>query len=413
MMLRSVIPSLPRCAWPSLAILSIVLSAPPSLPAQSNTPYRDLADIPFQNSEASGLAYATKLTFDKLPPQTSEAWWMVADEEKTPPAWLAVLHKTAGSWQALPVLADIQPVGSSTISNLDDAEALFRHGQHIYAIGSHFGKKMGPLEPKRGWIGRFDESHLRIDPSTGQAHIKFELANHDLLLHQLVNEALAALKTELPLNPLTPEEVTAFRVDPTVFSHSQQQRLAAGLARPFNIEGAALLDGKLWLGLRYPVSAKGEPILLRLSHWESLFQSHPATEPFIDAVAVAQGVGSPEAWRGIRDLASFGQPSTLLALAGNIDTPTKKFPRPVILEGRPAASAATTELFALTLKQIQPAASNKPAQFVAHLLRSYPPMPQSSQLNPEGIAVHPQTEAVRIVSDRSKGTIRIQAVGTK
>jgi hypothetical protein len=46
----------------------------------------------------------------------------------------------------------------------EDAEAIARHDGWVYVFGSQFGKKDGPLQPKRSFVARFREAEVRHVP---------------------------------------------------------------------------------------------------------------------------------------------------------------------------------------------------------------------------------------------------------
>ena len=70
----------------------------------------------------------------------------------------------------------------------EDAEAVARHDGWVYVFGSQFGKKDGPLQPKRSFVARFREAEVRhvLEPPAAPLAV----ARPPFLLHRLVNDAL-------------------------------------------------------------------------------------------------------------------------------------------------------------------------------------------------------------------------------
>lgn len=77
----------------------------------------------------------------------------------------------------------------------DDAEVVtVRHGR-VYVLGSHYGAKEGPLEPKRQWIARFD--HRELAGGLEGVRPPLEVVRTKFRLHRAVNDALAAAGVSL------------------------------------------------------------------------------------------------------------------------------------------------------------------------------------------------------------------------
>jgi hypothetical protein len=77
----------------------------------------------------------------------------------------------------------------------EDAEAVAVRDGVVYVVGSHYGSKDGPLEPKRHWLARFDQSEL----AQGLKDCKpdLEIVRTKFRLHRAVNDALKASGVEL------------------------------------------------------------------------------------------------------------------------------------------------------------------------------------------------------------------------
>lgn len=216
---------------------------------------------------------------------------------------LAVLGHDAGSepaegWQALRV--ECRPDGGD--GETHDAEACARRGGWIYLLGSQFGDKDGPLDPGRSWIARVREAGLAGALENG-GRARLELALLDFCLHRAVNDALEA--SPIGAIDLGPETRAAY-IDSTIEEGAKENQPWAGTVkagdRPINVEGADFrAGGGLLLGLRYPASAEGHPLMVELEDVDSLFE-RPETPPRCTAVWVIEGIGSSTNPAGVRGL---------------------------------------------------------------------------------------------------------------
>src|SRR4051812_4759770 len=77
------------------------------------------------------------------------AYWTVLDEGPIEEC-LALLVQSASGWSAQQVPAQAGEQARRT----QDAEALAYHDGWVYVLGSHFGAKKGPLQPKRAFVAR-------------------------------------------------------------------------------------------------------------------------------------------------------------------------------------------------------------------------------------------------------------------
>ena len=80
-------------------------------------------------------------------------------------------------------------------------------------------------------------------------------------------------------------------------------------------------NGRLLLGIRYPVSAEGHPLLVELDDVEGLFADSEEV-PSCSKAWVLEDVGSPEEPAGIRALHSEGD-DRFDAVVGDLDAPDK------------------------------------------------------------------------------------------
>jgi hypothetical protein len=200
------------------------------------------------------------------------AFWAVLDEGEIEDCVAIIGHRRGADitegWEIERLHA--APLGDA--GKTEDAEAVTRHGGWIYIFGSHFGSKDGPLQPKRGFAARFREAevgHATRDPAMGM-----EISREAFLLHRLINDALRADGPEpIPLGEASYEAL----IEATIKRGEEENSNWASLVReddyPINIEGAAFREsGTLLLGLRFPVSADGRPVLVEIEGIERLFE---------------------------------------------------------------------------------------------------------------------------------------------
>jgi hypothetical protein len=207
----------------------------------------------------------------------------------------------------------------------EDCEALARHDGWVYVIGSHFGSKRGPLQPKRAFVARFREdgvTHAR----DGEAAV-IEVSRPGFLLHRLINDALTAYR--VPLVPLHPELRRVFVTAARERGVSRQKSWAEQIRDtdyPLNLEGAAFLpDGTLLLGLRFPVTAEGRPLLVAVEGVPGLFQPG-APAPRVTGCRWLDLPDETGVMAGIRDLAVAGdaRDPRLHAVTGGLDATGKE-----------------------------------------------------------------------------------------
>ncbi len=204
----------------------------------------------------------------------------------------------------------------------EDAEAVTRRDGWIYAFGSHFGSKSGPLEPKRSFIARFQEAevkHAFEDPV-----VDLEVSRKSFVLHRIINDAFKARAAPdlIPLGPATSEGL----IEATIKRGKKEKKQWDGLVRegdyPLNFEGAAFREnGALLLGLRFPTAADGRPVLVEVENIDGLFESRGSL-PTVVGFWVVDAVGRDGNMAGVRDLATvFTEAGEELHLVtGNVDS---------------------------------------------------------------------------------------------
>src|SRR5215217_4689955 len=97
-------------------------------------------------------------------------FWAVLDKGKIEDCVAAVGHRRGSpeneDWEIERLHASVD----RNVGKTEDAEAITRDEDtgYIYILGSHFGGKAGPLQPKRGFVARFREAeagHVAEDPA--------------------------------------------------------------------------------------------------------------------------------------------------------------------------------------------------------------------------------------------------------
>lgn len=251
---------------------------------------------------------------------------MVSDEGPVERA-LAVAGESARGWQLRPLRADL-----AAPAQTDDAEALAHDSEYVYIVGSHFGRKGGPLQQSRHFIARFP-----LHAAAGGV-ARLEIVNTAFLLHRLANDAFAA--RQLDLIERSQQEIAAFITRAPELSGSDPPEIADRVRPgdwPINVEGAAFSSrGSLLLGLRYPVTRAGDPIVLELGEPDLLFSDLAKAASELEIWTLC-GVGDPETPRGIRALETVGD--TLHVLSGSLDGGS----RSAIARGHGSRAEASSE----------------------------------------------------------------------
>ena len=277
------------------------------------------SDLHLEPNEASDLC----MVFDSGVLR-SRGWDLafvtVLDEAPAEDAIAVVAHAAEADpgdgWEAMRIAAE--PGGGA--AKTEDAEACARRDGRIYLVGSQFGKKSGPLAASRSWVARVDEAALAGALDGRPAPL--EIARTRFGLHRAINGALADASVDLiARGPLC----GAAYIDATIeIGESKAKRWAGRVAagdQPINVEGMGFrADGRALLGLRYPVTADGHPILVELEDVDAIF-AEPDAVPRCSAVWVL-GAGTPEAPVGIRALHSHGD-DRFDAVVGDLDAAGK------------------------------------------------------------------------------------------
>jgi hypothetical protein len=305
-------------------------------------------------SEASALlAIASQAVLD------AHGWemgfWSCSDEEPIEKA-LHALGKGRDGWE----LVRPRRVRAEPEVRTEDAEAMARFGGWVYVFGSHFGTKSGPLEPTRHFIARFREDQLggRLD----ETNLEIEIAHGRFKLHRRINDALR--ESGLELVEAGDEERRCIR-ETRKKGRKKGKKWAGRVHKddwPVDVEGAAFRGtGALLLGLRYPTTREGHPVLVEIEGIERLFRD-PPDDPAVRQLWVLEGVGRARAPRGIRALEEEGD--AFLAITGSLDSTPEES---AILQDHPEGERADSCLHRFTLPEAPPRWSGVEAERVEDL----------------------------------------------
>jgi hypothetical protein len=266
-------------------------------------------------NEASGLLAAENETLLEAH-GWERALWTLLGEGEIQDCLAIVGHERGTSmsegWQIERLDAQPKDAGTET----EDGEALARFEGWIYAFGSHFGSKDGPLEPKRGFVARFREAG--VERAADDPPIEIEVFRESFVLHRIINDALK--KRGQATIPLAQEGYELF-IEETRRIGKEEEKAWENLIRsddlPLNVEGAAFRpNGSLLLGLRFPVAEDGRPILVELEGIQHVFE--PGNRlPKVREIWTVDAIGRGGEMAGVRDLDTSGDEVHLIT--GNVD----------------------------------------------------------------------------------------------
>ena len=292
----------------------------------------DSVELQLTPNEASDLAAIPAAVV----PDGYDAAYVTVLDEGVAERSIAVLAHSDGDdvhegWKAIKL--KLTPSGNE--DRTEDAEAAAFRDDVLYVAGSHYGSKDGPLEPKRSWMARMAAGDL-ADALDGD-RAPLELARNVFALHRAVNDALAASGVDvLPLGDAAKEAL----IDATVKRGEKKDKRWNGRVRPddqpINVEGMTFApDGSLLVGLRVPVSASGNPLVVALTDLDALFDDRGDVPECATVWEIACG-GTAEKPVGVRGMHT-GADGSIHVLVGSLDAEGKDS---VLLEDHPGAGEA-------------------------------------------------------------------------
>lgn len=274
-----------------------------------NRPMSEAVVIDHPHNEASALLGIQSAGF-----LASRNWelgfWIVSDELALTEAIAALGRGPSGAWEVVPLRT--RSVGKPC----EDCETMARAGSLVYVFGSQFGSKDGPLQPKRHFVARFNEALIEEGK---HPEVALDVARRPFAIHRLVNDALRELKIATwPVDPKLQEAL----VLAAVREGREKKKAWRDLVReddvPVNVEGSTFAEGGvLLLGLRYPVTAEGHPLVVELEGVDRLFDVD-AAPPAVRGVRILTSAGDERRPAGIRELDSRG--GFIHAVTGDVDT---------------------------------------------------------------------------------------------
>lgn len=250
-------------------------------------------------------------------PSPASGYWTAIDEATASECLAIVVRVGEGDdrWRIIPVVARADRGSGKT----QDVEALARADGWIYLIGSQYGRPGGPLESSRSFLARFREPAPAEVGTSSPRPVGMAVVRDRFRLHRAINDALRASGLELVrLSDVASRDyVDGARERGQRLGKAWATRILAG-DLPINVEGAAFSeDGNLILGLRFPVTASGQPIVVELLDVARAFDA-PDWQPRIGAIRALAGSGTRRAPVGIRDLEVLGR--ELHVIVGGIDS---------------------------------------------------------------------------------------------
>ncbi len=340
----------------------------------------DEVDLELAPNEASDLA---AVPAGLLPDELGwDAAYVTVLDEGAAHESVAVLGHARGAghadgWDARRVA--LEPTGDT--GRTDDAEACAFHDGWLVLAGSHFGSKDGPLQPRRAWFGRLRAGDLAA--ALAGERPPLELARNRFALHRAVNDALR--EAGVALQPLR-GRARELLVDATVSRGEEGGKRWAGRVRPddhpINVEGMEFRpSGELLLGLRYPVTEDGHPLLVAVEDVGALFAGDPEAVRCGPVWSVR--AGRREDPVGVRGL-HHGDGDALHLVVGSLDAEGKDS---ALVDERPEAGRAHCEHWVVEL----PAGAG-PGELAARQVHTFPGLKTV-----EGIAQAPDGSFLYVV----------------
>lgn len=348
-------------------------------------------DVDVGSNEASGICPIDDREF--LDRQGWEhGFWVILDDTTASEGTVAVGHaagsRTGVDWESCKI--DFDP--GEDPPTTDDGEDCIRLDGWVYVFGSHYGSKEGPLELERQFVARFRESNLGAEP------VPMEIAATGFRLHRLINDALTDSGIELMA---LDEEVTEAMVGQAIADGADDgAEWATELQpddQPINIEGCGVREGgSVLIGLRVPVTADGNPIMVELAEIDCLFAPEPEV-PEVRGVWVLDGIGHPSAPAGVRGMSERSD-GGFDVLCGNLDSVGKDS---ILIAHHPEAGASRSAHLRFEIP-----ARRRQGRLSSTLVREFP-----GAARVEGIAHDPLGRPFYVIDDDERVHLLYAEVG--
>src|SRR5918995_685126 len=299
----------------------------------------------------------------------------------------------AGEDELFQMELNLHPNEASGLEEIRDEELL---GEHGWDLGFWACLDEGEIEDcvaaighRRGFVARFRETdvgHITEDPA-----MELDVSRRSFALHRLINDALEESGPELiPLGKQSHKALIAATIERGEKENKKWAGLVCEDDYPINIEGAAFRENTLLLGLRFPTTAEGRPILVELEGIDSLFDPDGAL-PEVRGFWTADAVGKGGEMAGVRDLALLGtgEGEELHLVTGNVDSRDKQS---VLIQDYPGGRETVATHFHCVLPEDAHSAS-----LTAEFVREFPSLPRV-----EGMSVTPEGRTY-YVTDEDEG----------
>ncbi len=265
------------------------------------------------NEASSLLAVRSSNLLSQL--NMDQAWWLAHDEAGLG-GMVSVLYSVFGadedldeSWQVTAL--QLAVTGDDPV--LTDAEALAFTDGFVFVFGSSFIGPKGILDQRRSFVARFcehdvtetgaatkkDESKKK-NPKKNKTMLSAPTSVLNLGAHitRSINKAIEAQDLQL----LKPHSRVAKQIKKSIKAGADLD----SEMQPINIEGAAFIGDDLVLGLRWPVSSQGQPLVARITGARQILLSDTwSVEALADCPTTIYSVdvdGTPKRPAGIRGM---------------------------------------------------------------------------------------------------------------
>lgn len=315
-----------------------------------------------------------------------EGYWAVLDESSVADCLAVIGHRRGAEpgqgWDIERLHLEV----AGEDRKAEDGEALARRDGWVYVLGSQFGSKDGPLQPKRAFVARFREAdvlHVTTPPP-----VALQIVRTEFRLHRLLNDALH--RSGLDLLDVDPGVRAAFiaatRERELGRGHPERAERIAPDDTPVNVEGATFrADGSILLGLRFPTMRDGRPLVAQVRGIERLFTGG---DPEVDGFWVLDAVGRRGRLAGVRDLTGGERDDEVHVVTGNLDS---RSGNSIIIAAHPDGADTVSTHWAVRLPD------GPPGPVAAEPVREFPDLPRI-----EGIACRPGGRFL-YVSDEDEG----------